>query len=116
MIVEPYTFLNYYHKRKLQQNTSPSPSISLFDSPSLLAVDPLDDDVPDHTNRENACQNVELDAGADEVAVRKGDGEAERLPHSVVGEGRFRFGAEQTPVEGFEYEKRTDINIITRNQ
>ena len=68
-----------------------------------------------YQNREDACQDVELDAGADEVTVRKSDGEAERLSHSVVGEGRFRFGAEQTPVEGFEYEK-LDINFITRDK
>ena len=75
-------------------------SSSLPDSSSLHPVYPLYGKVSDHANTQDARQDIKLGAGTDEVAVGKGDGEAKRLPHSVIGECRFGLGTEQAPAQG----------------
>ena len=70
----------------------------------------LDAGVSRHRDHEHAAEHDELDPDAEEVAVGEGRGEADGLPESEVGEGRFLLVMEHESHECFS--KRYRIKYI----
>ena len=74
----------------------------------LFPLHPLDDQVADHARAEHGQQHVQFGVDADEVAVRVGDDETDRLPQPVVAKRRLGVVRKDDAVERCN---RTPIQI-----
>lgn len=53
-----------------------------------------------HSQNKHSGQNVQLYPRAQEITVGKGDDEAERFPHPIIGEGGLGLCGKQRRVHG----------------
>jgi len=78
----------------------------------IVGVDPLYNEVADHTDPQYWGEYVELHTGAEIVAVGEGYDETQRLPHSIVRERCLRLVTEQAAVERCHISTPTTVAVV----
>jgi len=72
----------------------------------------FNEDVTSHSDNQHRRQYVQLGIRTDRVAVGECYNESDRLPESIIGEGRLRLGRKQTAVESLEPNKEQKYFVI----